>query len=224
VKKLLLIAGMIGAVAVANAVPFTFSNISNNSGQAPQLAGQLSVDVTASGSRALFSFLNNGPISSSITAVYFDDANGSAATLASIYRLIDRDYPSQGGSPGVDFSSGATPPNLPGGNGLTPSFSSNLSTDSASPVQPLGVNPGEWLGVVVNLLNGHTLSQTIAALQDGSLRIGIQVQAIGTSGQSDAFVNAPPPRPTGVPDASTTAMLLGVALLGLEGLRRRMAK
>jgi hypothetical protein len=62
--------------------------------------------------------------------------------------------------------------------------------------------------VIITLLMDHTLN--------GGFLNGINGGIVAVTYGS----------PTGatVPDASTTAMLLGVALLGLEGLRRRIAK
>jgi len=219
---------MIGAMAVANAVPFSFSNISNNSGQAAQVASQFTVDVSLRNGRALFWFSNTGPIASSLTDIYIDDGpNGSSSDMLQngIYALVDRDD-SYNGLPrnnGVDFSRYATPANLPEGNTLNPRFETTgcLSADSDSPTSPNGINPGEWLGVVINLISGRGLPDLLGALESGVVRVGLHVQSIGPNGQSDSFVTGPSP---GVPDSSTTAMLLGVALLGLEGLRRRIAR
>ena len=222
---------MIGAMAVVNAVPFSFGNISNNSGQAPAVASQLSVDVSLRAGRALFWFSNTGPIASSITDIYVDDGPGGTSSdmlQNGIYALVDRDdsYNGLARNSGVDFSQNAHPENLPGGNTLTPHFqtTTGLSADSDSPVRSYGINPGEWLGIVVNLVSGRSIDDLLAALESGVVRIGLHVQSIGPTGESDSFVTGPPPRPPQVPDASATAMLLGVALLGLEGLRRRLAK
>jgi hypothetical protein len=234
-KKLLLVAGIIGAMATADAATFGFGNISDNSGQAAQVASQLSVDVTLRSGRALFWFSNTGPIASSITGVYFDDGPGGTSSdmlQNSIYALVDRDegYNGLDRNRGVDFTrdspwSPVSPPNIPGGSTLTPPFQTTglLAADSDSPTARYGINPGEWLGVVINLATG-SIDDLFDALESGVVRIALKVQAIGPSGASDSFVSGLPPRPPQVPDASTTAMLLGVALLGLEGLRRRLAK
>ena len=70
---------------------------------------QLSVEVIDLGSQVQFDFMNSGAIDSSIADVYFDDG-----TLAGIATLIDADD-GIGGDPGVDFSEGASPSNLPAG-------------------------------------------------------------------------------------------------------------
>jgi hypothetical protein len=228
VKQLLFVAGILGALAAADAATFGFSNISNNSGQGAAVAGQLTVTTTPLNGAVYFRFDNLGSIASSITDIYVDDGQGGSPSdmLANdIMSLQDRDNRVGGvlGNLGVDFSRGAAPANLPGGASLPTPFyaTAGLSADSDSPnVSRNGINPGEWLGVVVNLITGRTLADLEAALTSGVVRIGLHVQAIGANGQSDSFVSGPPR----VPDASTTAMLLGLALIGLEGMRRRMSK
>ncbi len=171
---------------------------------------QLFVDVEAAGpNQALFTFRNVGPAAASITDVYFDDG-----TLLGIAALIDRDENS--GDPGVDFSQLASPPNLPGGNALTPAFETTAGflADSDPPVMHNGVNPGESLGVLFDLKSGGTIDDVLAELQSGQLRIGVHVQGFD-SGGSESFVNAvvvPLPAP------------LALAVAGLGGLvaqRRR---
>lgn len=200
------------AVSAAQAVPYSFVGVSNNNatntttGQA-----QLSLDVTDSGSGTVsFTFNNAGPLASSITDVYWHDQAGVLGTMGSIT-----------GSSGVSFSQGASPGNLSGGNTIGFSVSpSGASADSNSPVQPMGVNPGEWLTIVWSLVSGTTFSDVIAALnlggnQAGSLRVGIHVQGFANGG-SESFVNGPP-APVPVPAAG----LMLVAGLGALGFARR---
>lgn len=171
---------------------------------------QLSVDVTdPGGGQVLFTFNNSGPNASSIADVYFDD--GSLLGIAS---LIDADD-GIGGDAGVDFSQGASPGNLPGGNNATPSFvaTSGFLADSDPPVQPNGVNPGEWLGILFDLQAGKTFADAILELESGTLRIGIHVQGF-SGGGSESFINNPVPVPAAV-------WLFGSGLLGLIGISRR---
>jgi len=150
----------------------------------------------------LFKFFNNVGIASSITDVYFDDG-----TLLGIATITS--------SAGVAFDDPATPGNLPSGNTASPPFmtTANFSADSDTPIMANGVNSAsEWLGITFNLINGKTYADTLAALGDGSLRIGLHVQAIGTTGGSDSYVNVVP-----VPGA----VLLGFLGLGYAGMRLR---
>jgi hypothetical protein len=175
--------------AASHAVSFGFQNITNTTNSIGP--GQLMVDVNPGpGGTVSFLFTNLGPIASSITDVYFDD--GTLLGIATINN-----------GAGVNYSAGASPPNLPGGNLLAVPFvtTAGFSADSNPPAQPNGVNPGEQLEILFNLLSGQTFADTIAALQQGltnpaapgSLRIGIHVQAIGPTGDSDSFVNVPEP-------------------------------
>lgn len=198
-----------GAATTASAIPIGFGCITGNSpADCATGVAQLSVDVTPFGlGQVLFTFSNAGPAASSIADVYFDDG-----TLLGIASLIDADE--NGGNPGVDFSLGAAPPNLPGGNLVGFVATAGFSADSDPPVQPNGVNPLETLGVVFNLLPGKTFADTIAALTNGQdLRIGIHVQGFAGGG-SESFVNLPVPEPG-------TALLLGLGLAALAGARRR---
>jgi hypothetical protein len=184
------------------AVTYGFGGITNNSAtNTANGEAQLFVDVAAVGAAQVsFTFRNVGPHAMSITDVYFDD--GTLLGIASITNMS-----------GVDFSQGASPPNLPGGNTLSPPFSTTAGflADSDPPAQPNGVNPGEQLVITFDLIGGMTFADTITALDTPGdhLRIGIHVQGYADGG-SESFVNVPAPG--------------ALALLGLGGLaatRRR---
>jgi hypothetical protein len=209
----------------ANAVTFSFTNISSNSGaSASQVASQLTVDVEDAGSNQVsFTFRNAVGIASSITDIYFDD--GTLLGIASVTN--------SGG--GVSFSEGASPGDLPGGNAVDFNNSGGFfSADSNSPAAPNGVDSStEWVRILFNLTNGQDFDDTIAAMNLslanpgvdvlGGLRIGLHVQAIGA--QSDAFVNTGTERPgQSVPDGGTTLVLLGSAMAGLGFIMRKSSK
>jgi hypothetical protein len=161
-------------------VSFGFGCISNNiAGDCDIGEAQLAVDVTAgpASDQVSFTFTNTGSADSSIADVYFDDG-----TLLGIASILD--------GTGVDFEEGASPPNLPGGNDV--GFDATFAADSEPPAQPNGVNPGEELTIIFDLLTGEDLASTLAALIDGSLRIGIHVQGFETGG-SESFVSVPEP-------------------------------
>jgi hypothetical protein len=204
--------GMAAGLAEAGTV-YNFTQITTNGGAAG-VGAQLSVEVEAAGANQVdFIFRNSGPLASSITDVYFDDG-----TLLGIAAVMN-------GGPGVSFSQGASPGNLPGGNAVDFNTTSGFNADSNPPVQPMGVNPGEMVTIRFNLINGQGLADTIAALelalanpgQDvlGGLRIGIHVQGY-SNGQSESFVTGGPV----IPLPSAAAM--GAVGLLVVARRRRL--
>jgi hypothetical protein len=184
------------------AASYGFGCISGNiAGDCAIGEAQLLVDVTdAGGGQVLFTFSNSGPEDSSITDVYFDD--GTLLGIASIVNTVGT----------VEFSQNATPEELPAANNASPPFvtTAGFSADSVEPVQPLGVNPGETLGIVFDLIGGQTFADTLGELAAGTLRIGIHVQGY-YSGGSESFVNVPEP---------STALLISIGLVGLAARRR----
>ncbi len=194
------------AASQAHAATYGFNCITHNlAGDCAVGEAQLSVTVTDAGSdQVLFTFDNAGPEASSIADVYFDD--GANPSIAAIAEIINE--------PGVSFSIGAAPPDLPGGNNASPSFSvtAGLAADSDSAVQPNGVNPGESLGIKVDLATGASYLTLLDEILGGDLRIGIHVQGF-EGGGSESFVNNVP-----VPAA---VWLFGSGLLGLVGVARR---
>ena len=209
-NTLLLIAIIFLIAGPTDAIQLGFYNITNNNPLDAAIGeSQLFVDVTDPGSKqVLFTFSNTGPAASSITDVYFDDG-----PLFSFVGLIDADD-GVGGNAGVDFSQGASPPNLPGANNASPPFvaTAGFAFDSDPPTQHNGVNPGETLGILFNL-GSNSFNDVIASLTNTGLRIGIHVQGFA-SGGSESFVNNPVPEPA-------TLLLLGSGLVGLAGFGRK---
>lgn len=199
--------------SAAASTAYSFENIThNNDGAEADGEANLTLEVIdLGGSQVRFKFGNNS--TSSVADVYFDD--GTLFGIASITS-----------SAGVSFSQGASPPNLPGGNSISPAFvtTAGFLADSDAPVSHNGVSLGEWLAIDFNLLSGQTYASVINALAlphhggAGDLRIGVHVQGFASGGGSESFINIAAP----VPEPRTYAMLLaGLCVMGAITRRRR---
>lgn len=206
-------------LAQASVLTFGFQCITNNvSSQCLIGQNQLFVDVvddsqsssfggvtvTPSSGQVGFLFYNTGPSPSVITLVLFDDG-----VLSLPLTLVQVS--------GVSFSQVSGSPTLPGGGSLSTPFAttSGFGADANPPPPANGVGPGEALGIIFSLASGSTWSDVINAMGTGSLRIGLHVQSIGTTGGSEGFINTPHP----IPEPATLG-LVGAGLL-LVGWRKR---
>ena len=204
------------SVSAAQAVQYTFDLVAGDGNHENDLSGQLFLDVTDSGGgEVLFTISNNGPIASSVGAVYMDDG----AYFSAISGLIDKDE-GVGGDVGVDFSYPGNN-NFPEGNTLTPPFETTQDlTADRDTAQANGINSGESLGISFLLLDDVTFSDVLAGLDDGSIRVGLHVMAIAPGGGSDSYVNG---GRVSVPDAATSGAMMTVALGMLAWARRKIA-
>lgn len=172
-------------------------------------AGQSQLRVAVSGptaGQALFTFTNSGAAALSLTDVYF--ADGTLLGIAGVSN-----------GPGVSFSQGASPPNLPGGNVIGFVTTAGFAADSNPPVQPNGVNPGETLGILFDLQSGRSFADVVSELASGELRIGVHAQGFANGG-SESFVNLAMPVPE---PAAAVSLLVALGLLGGIGrLHRRV--
>lgn len=192
-------------VGDAFAITYSFSGITaDNPANIATGESQLFLDVTQVNSQVEFLFSNTGPNSSSIADIYFDDP-----TPLLLFQSLQA-------SPGVQFSMGASPSDLPGGNAFN--FTATHSYDSDAPTQPNGINPGEWLAILFNIANTYDFDDVIAQLNDGTLLVGIHVQGFEDGG-SESFINNPN---NPIPEPGTV-LLLGIGLLGISiyGKRRK---
>ncbi|MFG0256708.1 MAG: hypothetical protein ACF8GE_02280, partial [Phycisphaerales bacterium JB043] len=193
-------------------------NDENNTGTGET---QLQVDILDGGGgfRAVdytISFLvkNLGPAQSTITDIFFMDQQG---LLESIIGIDNSD-------PGVDYFHPSSLPNLPGGENFgffaTPGFSAQPS----DPRLDNGVDPGESVTIIFSFAhyyyydeefpeeNGTTFEDIIAAINDGSLQIGLRVEGFENGGAESFLSIRPIPLPAPV--------FAGMAGLGLLGVRR----
>jgi hypothetical protein len=183
----------------ASATSFGFSCITNNNaGDCSIGQSQLKVDVTSvMGMGVQFELTNSGPAQSTIAGVYWDDQSSLLASIASISNM------------GVSFSANGSPPDLPGGNSINPAFSADFRVNANAPPPMNGVNPGDTLDVVFNLASGVSVSDVIAALDSGALRVGVHVINFA-SGGSESLVTVPEP-------GSLLLLGAGVAWLARRG-------
>ncbi len=210
VKSLLFGVAALGAMCMqsASASTYGFVNITKNTPSGVDVASQLSMDVSTNGTGAVFKFFNNVGVASSITDIYFDDV----VAPGNIFSKIEYSAASDSG---VLFDSSAAPGNMPGGNSI--GFVANYSGDSKQPIPYMGVNTStEWVSFLGTFAASKDFSDLIAALDSGSFRVGLHVQAIGTAGKSDSdsFANTTVPLPA-------AAWLFGSALLGFVSLSNR---
>lgn len=190
---------------VANAAPalaatFGFKNITGNSAVDAVIGeAQLFVDVIDSSPMVTFRVRNDGPAASVISEVYFD--NGTLLGISSI-----ADNP-----PNVDFVTDASPPDLPGGNLVSPAFevTAGFLAEAVPTPAMTGVGPGETVDIMFNLMGGGTLQDVVDELNDGRIRIGLHVIAFD-SGGSESFMTPEP----------ATGMLLIAGAAGIL-IRRR---
>ena len=154
---------------------YTFNQLNAKEGDG--VSDQLSVAVTDSGSNTVsFTFYNAATEKSSITDIYL---TGTGGVLEVPGKITDQ-------SKGVNFSSGASPPNLPVGKAYD--FVATASADSNPPVYENGVNAsGEYVTWTFALAKGATYDDVIKSIDSGTLRIGAFVP--GSSGGSSSFIN-----------------------------------
>jgi hypothetical protein len=210
-RILLALVGGLALAGSANAVTLGFDCVAAGSTQACTVGeASLSVDVldTAAG-KVTLTFSNSDPGTSSLIALFVDDSGLIRKAVLS-------------GGTGTDFKSGGRPSDLPGAG-------SAFDADFAKkPKDVNGATGGESVSIVLKLKGGVTFADVLAALADGSLKIGAHIndadpscvgsnpgpQCVGDPG-SASFVNLLP-----VPEPGATA-LAGVACLGLALIGRR---
>lgn len=185
-----------GSFVQAQIITVGFEAITPGISQANKETGeqQLWLDVThhPGDTIATFKFYNDwGSQPCSIADIYIQDGH-----LCTLLNIVDRDDPPSGpyGDPGVDFSIGAAPGDLPDRQYADPPFVSTkqFNMDSDPSVYWWAIQPGEWLIARYSVPQGSTIYDIENEIRTGVLRVGYHVQAFG-DGASASFVNVPEP-------------------------------
>jgi len=203
ISRFIVASSFLLAIAPSHAVLYSFEEITNNS--PINVASQLSVDVTGAGSTVFFQFFNNVGLASSITDIYFDNTSN---LLALPMVITDS-------GAGVAFSTPATPGSLPGQNDAGFVTTAGFSADSDAPASSNGVNTStEWVKLQFGTTVGNTFDDVIAAMNAGTFRVGLHVQALSDD-ESESYV-------TMIPEPEIYAMMgLGLGLMGWVARRRK---
>ena len=202
---------IVGSAAQAAMLNFDFYRVPVEGApgnSAIDASSQLEAEATmvTGGVEIDFSVLPGLQPNASITEIYFSDMGGLFVPPPQI--VFE--------SAGVSFETNTiNPPDLPGGNNATPSFTvtSGLIAQ-ADGNNATGINIGELLTLKLVFDTGYDWAQFVEDVNDGSFRIGLHVRSLA-GGESDAFVSMPQvPLPAG-------GLLLLTALAGAGAVARR---
>lgn len=193
----------------AHAQTYGFDCVSDNNAQNCAIGEeQFTLTLSQGAGYVDLTLRNLGPLSTALTAVYFDWAGTSdwwtqisGASLSS--------------TPGVSFSWFGSPSDLPAGNNATPDFVSDLNAVANVPRPQWGVNANEYLPfrLFTNATNYASM------LDSGAFRVGVHVQSFPNGG-SESFVSRT--MAGAVPEPETYAMMLaGLALVGAAARRKQ---
>jgi hypothetical protein len=210
-KKLSLVCMLLLAAAgsVSAGITMSFSQITAN--PSSNVGSQLILDVAAIGTNQIsFKFSNAGPIASVITQIDWENTNNVLSGIAT-NGITDSD----GSGNAVKFSIPSSVGELPGGNSLSPQFIEMFTVKADNPSPQRGVNPNEWVEVLFNLASANSYNTVENMLIAQSLRVGLHVQSISPTNNSNSYIAEVPVVP------APAAIILGAMGTGLVGLLRR---
>ena len=154
-------------------------------------------------------FSNTGSKASSITDIYFDDGQNLLTSVASIQN-----------SAGVIFRTGNNLPTLTGGGGV--GFFTDQSLNTESTTIAFGVNPGESVGLTLQIASGHMFGEVVNSLANCNLRVGLMMQGFSGSALTESFMNASTnSSPVPVTPEPSALALGGLACVGLLWQKRK---
>jgi hypothetical protein len=179
IKSLLAVACLaaLSAVSAAPASAFSFSNIAGGDTAGDAYANNLGFNVNVVNQTRLvvfdiFNLGNPQAPSMFISKVFFDDNNNRLSGPSVNFSNIGQ----------VGFIGGASNDQLPqGGNG----FTTDYAFSRVGPGNEYGIQANETLG----LSFVADYNSVIAALNDGTLKVGLHVQAL-PNGASDSYISS----------------------------------
>lgn len=181
---------------------------SNGAASVAQGVAQIVIDVASVSGGVRFGLSNTGPATFSLKNIYWDNSAGVLGSITGLHF-----------GPGMSYSVIASPGNFAAGE--TVGFVSHFEVRANPPPSHNGVNAGERVDIDFTLASGRTFDDVVGALAAASLRVGVHAIAFA-NGQSESFVNVPPPEPPETPTIPLpTGAGLAAAGLSLLGLRRR---
>ncbi len=155
----------------------------------------------------LFKFTNAGPVTSTISQIYWDDRAGVLTGSPVFSTDAAHTADGAGSSAPVTFVFNASSVKPPGGLPDWPQNTTDFRFDADPVASQNGVEEGgEMAGFLFDLAPGKTLADIEAAINAPSpnnLRVAFHAQGIGTSADSDVFINT-----NVVPEPSSTLLLL----------------
>lgn len=165
--------------------------------------GSVNISAYLSGS---FSYNTD---SSQVTLHLQNNMTSGASSIANVYlgggffnKIVGFNEPT-----GVLYMTGGEPPALPS---APTGFTTNLEASAKNPKPANGVNPGEYVDIILTLSSGVTYSNLQTAIANHSTFMGLHVISIGA--YSESFVN----NGHSVPEPSTL-LLLGAGLIAVCG-------
>ncbi len=243
IASLIFVAVPSALLAAVSPPTFYFSVINNDPAPSQTikdaLSSQLYVEVIDEGEFSVtFSFHNYNETGTTtpmvVTSIYFDDEP--------LPHLLDYASPTITNYTGTDYViSTKTNDDLPAGNPINFEASGAYVPENPSPTWGINEEASDHEGNPVEQLdisfmykpmeNTNTLykyDDLITALENGSVDIGMHVQAIGIYGGNSLSVHltgggGPSPAPLPTPEP-TTMLLLGTGLAGIAGATRRRKK